>query len=118
MIPAPLDADDELRLVHRTRTVAAAVVASSRAARRRGLRGVDWVEGVLVLRARSVHTFGMRCPIDVAHCTSDGTVTRVVTMPPGRIGRPVWGAPIAVEAAAGSFGRWGVAVGDRLELVA
>lgn len=117
MIPAS-GAATGLRLVHRGRTLAAAHVAVGRAARRRGLLGVERLEGVLVLRARSVHTIGMRVPIDVAQCRPDGLVRRLVTLPPGRVSRPAVGAPIAVEAAAGSFLEWDVRVGDRLELVA
>ena len=42
-------------------------VADTRAARRRGLLGRDGIDGALLLApARSVHTFGMRFPIDVA----------------------------------------------------
>jgi len=106
-----------LRLVLRGRTLAWAEVAASRSARRRGLLGADAVAGVLVLRARSVHTIGMRIPIDVALCGTDGRVAEVLTLPPARVTRPRWRAPIAVEAAAGSFRTWGVGRGDRLELV-
>ena len=42
-------------------------VAATRSARRRGLLGRDHLEGALLLeRTRSVHTLGMRFPIDVA----------------------------------------------------
>ncbi len=117
MIPAS-GATAGLRLVHRGRTLAGARVAATRGARRRGLLGVDVVEGVLVLRARSVHTIGMRIPIDVASCSVDGRVRRVRTLVPGRVGRPIRHAPIAIEAAAGAFSEWGIVPGDVLELVA
>lgn len=90
--------------------------ASSRAARARGLLGRDGVEGVLRLRSRSVHTFGMRFPIDVAFCDADLRVLRVLTVPRNRVTRPCWGARWAFEAEAGAFRHWGVRPGDRLEV--
>mgnify|MGYP003346105269 CR=1 FL=1 len=51
--------------------LAAADVAESRAARRRGLLGRDCIDGALVLRpCRSVHTLGMKVPVDVAFCAA------------------------------------------------
>jgi len=98
------------------RVLASLVVASSRADRRRGLLGRDGFEGALLFeRTRSVHTLGMRFPIDVAHLDGDGAVLRLTTMPPWRVGRPVAGGRSVVEAEAGSFERWGIAVGDVLE---
>lgn len=91
-------------------------VAGTRAERRRGLLGREHIDGVLVLGVRSVHTVGMRSSIDVAHLDGDGTVLRVTTMRPNRVGRPVRGARRVVEAPAGAFARWGVLLGDRLEV--
>ena len=46
--------------------------------RRRGLLGRDGIEGALLIeRARSVHTIGMRFPIDVAHLDAEGVVLRI-----------------------------------------
>ncbi len=106
-------------LICDTRVLAAAEVASDRRARRRGLLGRDDVEGALVLRpCRHVHTMGMRVPIDVAFCGSDGTVLHATTLRPYRMSRPVARAAFCVEAGAGSLERWGVGRGDRLEVVA
>lgn len=96
--------------------LATAELARTRAERRRGLLGRDHVDGVLVLAVRSVHTVGMRVSIDVAHLDGDGTVLRLTTMHPNRVGLPVRGARRVVEAPAGAFARWGVLVGDRLEV--
>jgi uncharacterized protein len=86
-----------------------AELATTRAARRRGLLGRDGIDGVLVLRpCRQVHTIGMRFPIDVAFCAADGRVLRVATLRPRRVSRVVWRSRFVVEAAAGSFARWGV----------
>lgn len=96
--------------------LASAEVAVSRAERRRGLIGRDDFEGVLVLRTRSVHTFGVRFPLDVAFCDSDGVVLKTITMVPNRISLPVRGARTIIEARRGSFAHWQVTRGDRLEL--
>jgi uncharacterized protein len=102
----------------RSGTVLAAVeVPAGVRGRSRGLLGRDGVDGVMVLRpCRNVHTFGMRFAIDVAFCDGTGTVLRTCTLPPGRISPLVWRSAFAVETAAGAFARWGVRVGDRLEL--
>ncbi|MDQ3680097.1 MAG: DUF192 domain-containing protein [Actinomycetota bacterium] len=94
-------------------------VAESFEARLRGLLGHDRVEGALLLRpARSVHTFGMRFPIDVAFCDKDLTVVDVVTMRPHRLGRPRLSARCVIEAEAGAFERWRLRTGDELEIKA
>ncbi|MGH9038066.1 MAG: DUF192 domain-containing protein [Acidimicrobiia bacterium] len=83
----------------------------------RGLRGRDDFEGALMLRpCRQVHTFGMRFPLDVAFCDSDGLVLRVATLPARRVSRPVWKAGFVVEARAGAFERWHLIPGDQLEI--
>ncbi len=99
------------------RVLAAADEASGARRRARGLLGREGIDGVMVLRpCRNVHTFGMRFPIDVAFCDADGVVIRAVTLPPRRISPLVWRARCALEAEAGALERWGVQVGDRLEL--
>lgn len=103
-------------LVHDGRVLASAEVAETRAQRRRGLLGRDGVDGVLVIRTRSVHTFGMRFTIDVAFCAPDGTVRRVTTLRPNRLTLPVRGAVTVIEAPAGSFGAWGLVPGDVVEV--
>jgi uncharacterized protein len=107
-------------LVRDGEVLASVEVAESRRDRRVGLRGRDGVDGVLRIRARSVHTVGMRFPIDVAFCSEadDGTlrVVRVVTVGRNRVTRPCLRGPVALESEAGSFRRWGVRRGSRLEL--
>jgi uncharacterized membrane protein (UPF0127 family) len=91
-------------------------VADERSSRRRGLLGRDGIEGALLLTpARSVHTIGMRFPIDVAWLDADLTVLRTARLPRNRLSRPVLRARCVLEAEAGSFARWGVQVGDQLE---
>ncbi len=92
-------------------------VADSRPARRKGLLGRDGVDGALLLpTARSVHSFGMRFPIDVAWCDRDLNVLRVTRLPRNRMTRSVLRANAVLEAEAGSFARWNLAVGDHLEM--
>ena len=92
-------------------------VPDTRAARRRGLLGRDGIEGALLLRpCRSVHSIGMRFPLDVAWCDRDLVVLRVARLPRHRVTRPVARAGAVLEAEAGSFARWGLVPGDQLEL--
>jgi uncharacterized membrane protein (UPF0127 family) len=97
--------------------LAAIEVADSFGGRLRGLLGRDGIEGAILLRpARSVHTIGMRFPIDVAFCRRDLTVLDVTTMAPHRIGMPRLGAHCVIEAELGAFERWRLQPGDQLEL--
>ena len=99
------------------RVVASLEVARARSDRRRGLLGRDDLTGALLIeRCRSVHTIGMSFEIDVAFLDLHGCVIDIVTMPPGRFGRPRLAARSVVEAQAGAFERWGVAVGDTLDV--
>ena len=97
--------------------LAAAEVASSFGQRLKGLLGRDGLDGALVLRpARSVHTIGMRFPIDVAFCDSELRVLAMCTMRRHRVGVPRPKAKVVIEAEAGAFERWRLRVGDQLEL--
>jgi len=93
-------------------------VAAGMAGRMRGLLGRDGLEGALLLRpTRSVHTLGMRFPIDVAFCDRGLRVVAVVCpMAPNRLGRPRLRARCVIEAEAGAFARWGLVPGDGLEI--
>lgn len=98
--------------------LASVEVLTTRKARRKGLLGRTGVEGAVVLpKTRWVHTIGMQFAIDVAHVTGDGVIVHVATMPRHRLGRPVRAARFVLEAEAGAFARWGLAVGDRIEVV-
>ncbi|GKQ41056.1 DUF192 domain-containing protein [Streptomyces sp. A012304] len=92
-------------------------IAASYRARTKGLLGRDAVEGALLLTpAGSVHTFGMRMPIDVAYLDRRLTVLAVRTMRPGRLGLPRLRSRHVLEAAAGAMAGWGVGVGVRVEI--
>lgn len=97
--------------------LASVEVADARSARRRGLLGRDHLDGALVLRpCRWVHTIGMRFPIDVAFVSDEGVVVKTMQMHRRRVGVPVWRASVVIEAEAGAFSRWGLRVGDVVEI--
>ncbi len=99
------------------RVLASAEIADARSARRRGLLGRDHLDGAIVLRpCRWIHTIGLRFPIDVAFLDDDGVVVKTMQMHQRRIGVPVWRASLVVEAEAGAFARWGLRVGDTVEV--
>jgi uncharacterized membrane protein (UPF0127 family) len=93
-------------------------IATSYRARTRGLLGRDSVDGAMLLSpASSVHTFGMRIPIDVAYLDRHLTVIAVRTMRPGRLGLPWLRSRHVLEAGAGVMAGWGVRVGETVEIV-
>jgi len=99
------------------RVLASAEVADDRTSRTRGLLGKDEFEGALVLRpCRWIHTFGLRFAIDVAYLDGEGAVVKTIRMRRARLGIPVWHARVVVEAEAGAFARWGLRVGDVIEI--
>lgn len=104
-------------LVRDGKVLATCEVADSIRARSRGLLGRDGFEGAILLRpARSIHTFRMRFPIDIAFVDRDLQVLRVLTLPPNRLCRPMLRAHAAIEAEAGAFALWDLREGDQLEL--
>ena len=99
--------------------LASVEIADDRSSRRRGLLGRSGVEGELLLPScRSVHTFGMRFPIDVALCDEAGPDELVVrtmrTLRPRRVTMPRLRATVVIEAEAGAFARWGLVSGQKL----
>ncbi len=92
-------------------------IARSRSARRKGLLGRSGIFGAILLSpARSVHTFGMRFAIDVAHLDAQMRVLSITTMPPNRCGRFVWRARHVLETEAGMLEVFGIAQGTKIEL--
>jgi len=105
-------------LIRDGEVLAALEVAEGRWARSRGLLGRDGIDGALLLQpARSVHTVGMRFPIDVAFCDGDLRVVHIVCpMARYRLGVPRIRARMVIEAEAGAFERWRLRPGDQLEI--
>lgn len=97
--------------------LASATVADSFRTRLQGLIGRTGIEGAFVIEStRWIHTFGMRFALDVAYIGADGTVLRIDRLAANRMGRPERHAVMVVEAQAGAFERWGLQVGQPVEL--
>lgn len=97
--------------------VCALEMTDSLSERARGLAGREACEGGLHLAgARVVHTVGVRFPVDVAFLTEDLVVVRLVRLPPWRVARPRRGVRSVLQTEAGSLERWGVRVGDQLDI--
>ncbi len=104
-------------LMSEARVLASVEVASTRAGRAKGLLGRDAIDGAFAIPScRWVHTIGMRFPIDVAYIDGNDTVIKIVCMRRHRVALPVPKARTVVEARAGAFERWGLRVGDPLEI--
>jgi len=102
---------------HEAHVLASAEIAETRSARRKGLLGRDHMDGALVLRrCRWIHTMGMRFPVDVAYLDEDGIVIKTMQMHRNRVGVPVWRGDQVIEAEAGAFARWGLRVGDVIDV--
>ena len=93
-------------------------VAAARRARRQGLAGLvelDPDDALLLPRCRSVHTFGMRFPIDVVFLDRHGEPVRVAAAVPPRRLVTCLRAHAALETPAGAAGRF-LAAGVALAL--
>lgn len=92
-------------------------VARSWQDRALGLIGRRSYEGAMLLEpCRVVHTIGVRFPVDVAFLDVHRIVIAMTRMQPNRIGMPRRAARSVVEAHAGAFERWNLALGDTLEI--
>ena len=99
------------------RVLASAEIVHGHRDRARGLLGRTDHEGALVLTpCRWIHTFGMQFPLDVGYLDAEGVVLKTVRMNRNRLGLPIPKARVVVEAEAGAFARWGLHVGDLVEL--
>ena len=104
-------------LLREDQVLAALEVAESRRDRMRGLLGRDGIDGALLLQpGKSVHSFGMRFPLDVAFCDKSMVVVRIVSLPPNRVTRPTLRGHCVIEAEQGAFERWKLCPGDQLDI--
>ncbi len=104
-------------LLSEARVLASIEVADSHADKLKGLLGRDHLDGALALPGcKWVHTIGMRFPIDVAYVAADNTVIKAHTLARHRVGPPIRHAVMIIEAEAGAFERWGLKVGDPVEI--
>jgi len=114
---------DTVRVVNRTRgillgdKVRTARTFLSRLVGLLGTAAIAEGEGLWIVPCRSVHTLGMRYPIDVAFLDAQGVVVGILEgLPPNRVGRVFRDARAALELRAGTLAATGTAPGDRLEL--
>ncbi len=99
------------------RVLASVEMATDRVARRVGLIGRPGIDGALFIAPTfAVHTIGVRFPIDVAFLSKYFVVLSTVTMRPSRIGMPRPRAKAVIEAEAGSFERWGLRRGHKVDI--
>ncbi len=104
-------------LVAEGRVLASAEVATSHRDKGKGLLGRDGLEGAFVIpRCHWIHTLGMRFPLDVAYLDEAGVVIKIVRVARHRVGAPVLQAHTVIEAQAGAFERWGLRLGETVEV--
>lgn len=104
-------------LVAEDRVLATLEVADTWQARLKGLVGRTSLDGALLIQpAFSVHTLGVKFALDVAYCDGELRVLDTVTMMPNRLGMVRPRARAVIEAPKGSFERWGLGIGDQLEV--
>jgi len=113
---------DTVRVVNRTRGILLGdKVRTARTflSRLVGLLGTAAIAdggGLWIVPCRSVHTLGMRYPIDVAFLDARGVVVGLLEgLPPNRVGRVVRDARGALELRSGILAATGTVPGDRLE---
>lgn len=104
-------------LVHEGRVLASLERADSLRSRAVGLLGRRELEGALLIeKTKSVHTLGMKFPIDVAFCDEELRVIRIVTLPQQRVSKFERSAACVIETEAGRFRHWQIEAGDQLEV--
>lgn len=107
-----------LNLTRRTVLATSIEVADHGAARRKGLLGRDGLtagEGLWIIPCESVHTFGMRFPIDLVYLDRKRRVKKIRSaVPPWRLSACL-SAHSVIELAAGTICRTQTRPGDNLE---
>ena len=111
-----------MRVVSRTREILLGDkvrTASTFLSRFVGMLGTDAIadgEGLWIVPCRSVHTLGMRYPLDVAFLDARGVVVGILEgLPPNRVGRIFRDARGALELRSGILAATGTVPGNRLE---
>ncbi|TJX14170.1 DUF192 domain-containing protein [Tissierella creatinini] len=95
-------------------------IADSFFTRLKGLLGEAGLrpgEGILIKPCNSIHTFGMKFPIDVAFVDKSNMVVHIMEdIPKGKLSPIVKGAKYVIEARAGEYKAKGLEVGDIIEI--
>ena len=91
-------------------------IAETAASRRRGLICQTEIYTPLFIDScKWIHTFGVKRPLDVAYLDAKMQVIKIQKIKPLRLAMPVLKAKHVLEASAGTFENWGLAVGHTLE---
>jgi uncharacterized membrane protein (UPF0127 family) len=97
---------------------AALLLADTPVARLRGMLGRRTLPAALLLRpGNSVHGVGMLVRLDVALLDEDDRVVHVLVLRPFGLTRPRRRVRSVLEAPHGSFARWGLSTGSRIEVL-
>jgi len=83
--------------------------------RLRGLHGLPPLgptDALIIRPCTSIHTFGLKQPIDIIFLNRDGIILKKASVVPQRA-TVCWGATIVVEMAHGTADRLGLAVGQQ-----
>ncbi len=99
------------------KVLASADIANTAKSRRRGLIGQTSIDSALVISpCKWIHSFGMKCAIDVLYLDATGLVVKTQQLKPMRVAAPVGRSKTIVEMSAGLIERFGVRVGDLIEV--
>ncbi len=97
--------------------LASTEVAEGWAERARGLFGRTGCDGAVLLRGgRCLHTAGIAMTVDAAFLDRELVVLATVRLTPWRVAIPRPGTRNVLASSAGNFERWGLCLGDRLEI--
>lgn len=82
-----------------------------------GKTGLEEGEGLIIKPCNSIHTIGMKFPIDVLFLDKYNTVIHVMeNIPAGKLSPIVKNSKYVIETRAGELASKGVETGDRLEV--
>ena len=82
-----------------------------------GEPGLEPGEGIVIKPCNSIHTLGMKFPIDVAFVNKDNMVIHIMdNIPKGKMSSIIKGAKYVIEARAGEFKARNLEVGDVIEI--
>jgi uncharacterized membrane protein (UPF0127 family) len=74
------------------------------------------VDVVSLAKQALIHSFGMKCAIDVLYLDNEGLVVKTEHLKPMRVAAPVGRSKTIVEMPSGSIERFDVRVGDFIEV--
>ena len=75
-------------------------------------------EGLLLKNTNSIHTYGVRFPIDVVYLNEDFTVNKIVeNLKPLHVSPIVWGNAHILELPHGAVKKHSLEVGDKIDLI-